>query len=148
MIYDLDGTQWHNYTLVVNGATTKLYIDGKLTDRTASTHGQLADMGTGTSCYIGKSYYADDTCFKGSIDNLKIYKCALTESEITGAEPVPQNVKGDVNGDNAFDVADLVAMQQYLLGGQKLVVPENGDMCRDEVLDVFDLIAMRKYYIK
>ncbi|MBR1823966.1 MAG: discoidin domain-containing protein [Ruminococcus sp.] len=145
IVHDLDGSKWHNYTLVVNGATTKLYIDGRLAEKTTETHGQLADMGTGTSCYLGKSYYADDTCFKGSIDNVKIYKCALTDSEISG-NPVTSPVKGDVNGDGIFDASDLTDMQQYLHGRKSLASPENGDLCEDGILDVFDMIAMRKLY--
>ena len=140
LIHDLDGTQWHNYTLVVSGADTKLYLDGREVLHTTETHGQIADMGSGTSCYLGKSYYSDDSCFKGSIDNIKIYKCALTESEIGGVEAVI----GDVNGDGEFTVADLVTMQKFLLGSGELANWKNGDLCQDNVIDVFDLCFMRK----
>ena len=143
-----DGTQWHNYTMVFSGAATKLYIDGEFVIGTTGTHGQIADMGSGNTCYIGKSYYKDDTCFKGYIDNLKIYKQALTDAEIRGGEAPPQPVKGDVNNDGSLRVSDLVAMQSFLLGKGSLEAPMNGDFCEDGVIDVFDLTAMRKYMLR
>ncbi|WP_295085315.1 LamG-like jellyroll fold domain-containing protein [Ruminococcus sp.] len=143
LIYDIDGYEWHNYTLVVNGADTKLYIDGIMALETTETHGQIADMGTGTSCYIGKSYYSDDSYFKGSIDNIKIYKCALTHREITDKVVI----KGDVNGDEVLSVADLVTMQRYLLGNVSLSNWENGDLNNDSRMDVFDLCLIRKLLI-
>jgi hypothetical protein len=144
--YDLDGTKWHNYTFVFNGATSKLYIDGKFITETTETHGQLADMGTGTTCYIGKSYYADDTCFKGSIDNIRIYKCALTDAEITGGEAAAQ-VRGDVNADGVLSSGDLVLMQKYILDRDSLKAPENGELNGDGEIDIFDLVALRKLLI-
>ena len=149
LVCNLDGTKWHNYTIVVNGADTKLYIDGKLTLHTTETHGQVADMYSGTSCYIGKSYYADDTYFKGYIDNIKIYKTALTESEILESEalPVPAFIKGDVNGDGELSAADLVSMQKYILGNGELANSENGDLCEDGRIDIFDLILLRREII-
>lgn len=144
--YDLDGTKWHNYTFVFNGAASKLYIDDKFITETTETHGQLADMGTGTTCYIGKSYYADDTCFKGSIDNIRIYKCALTDAEITGGEAAAQ-VRGDVNADGALSSGDLVLMQKYILGRDSLKAPENGELNGDGEIDIFDLVALRKLLI-
>ncbi|MBR5683767.1 MAG: discoidin domain-containing protein [Ruminococcus sp.] len=144
LICDVSGSEWHNYTLVVNGADTRLYIDRNEVLHTTGTHGQIADMGSGTSCYIGKSYYSDDSCFKGSIDNIKIYKCALTADEIGGKA----EVKGDVNGDGAFSAADLVTMQHFLLGSGRLANWKNGDLCQDNRIDVFDLCIMRKLLIK
>lgn len=144
LVYDLNGTEWHNYTLVVNGADTKLYLDGREVLHTTETHGQAADMGSGTSCYLGKSYYSDDSCFKGSIDNIKIYRTALTESEISGGAG---EVTGDVNGDGIFSVGDLAAMQKFLLGRGELANWKNGDLCQDNVIDVFDLCLMRKLII-
>lgn len=143
LVYDLNGTEWHNYTLVVNGADTKLYIDGREVLHTTETHGQLADMGSGTSCYLGKSYYSDDSNFKGSIDNIKIYKCALTADEISGKA----EAEGDVNGDGEFTVADLAVMQRFLLGRGSLTNWHNGDLCRDNRIDIFDLCLMRKLLI-
>ena len=143
LVYELDGTEWHNYTLVVSGADTKLYLDGKMVLHTTETHGQLADMGSGTSCYLGKSYYSDDTFFMGSIDNIRIYKCALTESEINGSPAAD----GDVNGDGTLSVADLVTMQCFLLGSGDLVNWGNGDLCRDNRIDIFDLCLMRRLLI-
>lgn len=52
--------------------------------------------------------------------------------------------RGDVNDDGFFGVADLVMMQNYLLGSDGLILWENGDMDGDGVLDVFDFIVMRK----
>ncbi|MBR5164174.1 MAG: discoidin domain-containing protein [Ruminococcus sp.] len=146
LVLDLDGSEWHNYTLVVSGADTRLYLDGKEVLHTTETHGQLADMGSGTTCYIGKSYYSDDTCFKGSIDNLKIYKCALTAEEIGGKS----EVIGDVNADGTLSVADLVLMQKWLLGvpDAKLADWQAGDLCTDGRIDTFDLAAMRKEILK
>ncbi|MBP5378421.1 MAG: discoidin domain-containing protein [Ruminococcus sp.] len=148
LVCDLDGTEWHNYTLVVNGADTKLYIDGRETLHTTETHGQVADMGSGTSCYIGKSYYADDTCFKGSIDNIKIYRSALTAAEISGSQIPAADVKGDVNGDGQLSVADLVAMQQFILGNGELADWQKGDLCQDGRIDTFDMCLMRRLVIE
>lgn len=143
LVYELDGTQWHNYTLVVNGADTKLYLDGKEVCHTTETHGQLADMGAGTTSFIGKSFYPEDADFKGSIDNVKIYRRALTASEIGGkSKPV-----GDVNADGIASVADLTAMERFLLGNGRLADWESGDLCKDGRIDTFDLCLLRKLLI-
>ena len=149
--YDLDGTVWHNYTLVINGAVGKLYVDGKLVKTTTDLTSGPADMGSKLNGIIGKSYYPDDIMFTGSIDDMAIYKCALTEKEVKtllGSEkqqPAADNsVKGDVNNDGRYDTADLVMMQKYLLGEGTLNAPQNGDLINDGILDVYDLISMRK----
>ena len=59
-------------------------------------------------------------------------------------------VAGDVNNDGAFNVADVVILQKWLLG-----VPDTGlenwkaaDLCNDERLDVFDLTLMKRDLIE
>ena len=141
LICELDGTKWHNYTLVVSGADTKLYIDGEVVLHTTETHGQVADMGTGTTCYIGKSYYEDDTCFNGSIGSIRLYDCALTASEVSGNS----QIYGDVNSDGEFSIADVVTLQNWLLGKEdQLSDWKAGDLCENGRLDVFDLIQMKR----
>ena len=59
-------------------------------------------------------------------------------------ETTPAPVRGDVNADGAFDIADLVMMQKYLHGSAVLTAPEQGDLCEDGVIDVFDLAMMKR----
>ncbi len=57
-------------------------------------------------------------------------------------------VKGDVNADGEFTVADLVMMKNWLLGDGKLTDWKAGDLCEDEIIDVFDLVRMRQEILK
>ena len=63
------------------------------------------------------------------------------------AEPIiPEKIAGDVNADGEFSVADLVALQNWLLAkpDSDLADWEAGDLCKDQRIDVFDLIMMRR----
>ena len=62
------------------------------------------------------------------------------------AEPVQKSVKGDVNADGEFSVADVVVMQKWLLCVQDtaLVNREAGNLCEDDRLDVLDLCIMKR----
>ena len=58
-------------------------------------------------------------------------------------------IKGDVNADGVFDVADVVLLQKWLLA-----VPDThlenwqaADLCKDNRLDVFDLCLMKRELI-
>lgn len=53
-------------------------------------------------------------------------------------------VPGDVNNDGFFGVADVVMMQNYLLGNGSLKEWQLGDMDNDGEIDVFDYILMRQ----
>ena len=56
-------------------------------------------------------------------------------------------VKGDVNGDGGFTVADLVAMQGFLLGRNDLAVWQNGDLCSDGKINVYDMCLLRRLFV-
>ncbi len=60
----------------------------------------------------------------------------------------PERIKGDVNADGSFTVADLVMLEKYLLGTGTLTNWQAGDLLEDEKIDVFDLIVMRKEIVK
>ena len=136
----------HNYTLVVNGSVGKLYVDGELVSETADLFTTPADMGSSQLCYLGKSFYPDDVNFKGSIDNLKIFKAALTENEVKSVigKAASENIDGDVNGDNKVDGGDLTALRNYLLAEKSDIIAYNADLDHNNVIDVFDLIQLRK----
>jgi len=56
------------------------------------------------------------------------------------------SVKGDVNADGAFNVADLVLLQKWLVAVPDVHISdwENADFCQDNVLNAFDLLLMRR----
>ncbi|MBQ8959725.1 MAG: family 16 glycosylhydrolase [Ruminococcus sp.] len=59
--------------------------------------------------------------------------------------PEKSSLPGDVNADGAFSIADLVAMQSWLLArpGSELADWQAGDLCQDGRINVFDLVLMR-----
>ena len=59
-------------------------------------------------------------------------------------------IKGDVNADGSFNIADVVAMQNWLLGrkNMKSFDRKAADMLSDDILDAFDLSLMRSMLIK
>ena len=82
----------------------------------------------------------------------KAYK--MTDSELNRQfleikdKYIAKKVLGDVNADGIFSVADLVMMQNYLLGNGTLTDWKAGDLCADNTINAFDMVAMRKLVIK
>lgn len=61
---------------------------------------------------------------------------------------VPAVVRGDVNADGEFTVADLVMLQNYLVRRGDITDWRAGDLCEDNILDVFDLCVMKSCLIE
>ena len=55
-------------------------------------------------------------------------------------------IRGDVNADGEFGVADVVMMQKWLLGVPEVTLVDwkAGDICEDGRLDVFDLCLIKR----
>lgn len=139
MVYLMDTTAWHHYDFVVNGSVAKLYVDGQMVMEDSTLHCGLADMGSNLSCLFGKSYYADDGYFQGKIDNLCIYKAALTQKELS------RETAGDVNADGVCSVADAVLLARWLTTGNAAIAnAKAGDMNADGKLNAIDLVLLKK----
>ena len=76
--------------------------------------------------------------------------CNVAEIEIYAAqEPAePEILLGDVNADKSVTAADVVALQQYLLGKLILTDTSMADMDGDGVVDVFDLGLLKRMVIQ
>uniref|UniRef100_UPI0025D78AB0 dockerin type I repeat-containing protein n=1 Tax=uncultured Ruminococcus sp. TaxID=165186 RepID=UPI0025D78AB0 len=56
---------------------------------------------------------------------------------------------GDINCDGTVSIADLVSLQNFLLGRTKTLGNwKNADLCKDDRLDVFDMVLMRRLLIE
>ena len=53
------------------------------------------------------------------------------------------SVRGDVNADGSFNIADIVMLQKWLIGAGDIISWQAGDLLGDSVLDVFDLCVMK-----
>ncbi len=101
-----------------------------------------------TADYIKKVYNSDYMLTLDELPDIYHYGSASSGSEATPVFDIapPEAVRGDINGDGEFTVADLVAMQRWILGmpGSGIADWKAGDLCADNTLDVFDLALMRQ----
>lgn len=95
-------------------------------------------------CVFGSSSGAD---FMESADIMRSF-LADRKNGLDSIWAEYRNVKGDVNSDGRFSIADIVMMQGFLLGRSELSDWKAGDLCQDNVIDSFDLIAMKQLITK
>ena len=67
-----------------------------------------------------------------------------TDINELGADFFPCNLRGDVNADGSFNIADAVMLQKWLVGAGDIINWKAGDLLADNQLDVFDLCVMKK----
>ncbi len=61
----------------------------------------------------------------------------------------PQTIKGDVNSDGVFNIADVVTIQNWILAvpDTELKNWKAADLCEDNEINVFDLCMMKRYLL-
>ncbi len=143
---DRDGTNWHHVTLVVNGATAILYCDGVFVAKTTELRCGLPEIGSNLTVMFGKSFYTDDVYMKGSIDNLKIYRAALTAEEVQSESGI--STAGDVNNDGKCSIADAVMLQKWLLHQGEIVNPTAADMDKNHIVNALDLTLLKRVLLQ
>ena len=79
----------------------------------------------------------------GSVTQKDLLGTMLAASE-GGSYEIDDTLYGDVNDDGSFSVADIVAMQKYLIGNGTLTNWKAGDLCKDDALNAFDLCLMKR----
>ncbi|MFT9397039.1 MAG: family 43 glycosylhydrolase [Bifidobacterium psychraerophilum] len=96
------GSGWHTITVVFNERTQRVYSDGALIGSNISSN-PVNWLGTDLMAYLGKSFYAADGYFKGSIDDVKVWNRALSSEELVSDDGSEEGVLAD------FDFNDLTA---------------------------------------
>ncbi len=61
-----------------------------------------------------------------------------------------EGIRGDVNADGVFSIADVVLLQKWLSAVPEttLAAPQAGDLCNDNVLNVVDLSMMKRMLLE
>lgn len=95
-----------------------------------------------------------NSCFDVS-ESSKEEGANICQWEYTGApsqkfilEPVIHSDKGDVNADGEVNMADLVMLQNFLLGRDvSLPCGSGADVCEDDKINVFDLCLLKRIIV-
>ncbi len=78
-----DTCEWVHFALVVDYSTVKIYLNGKLQKTLLSPNVNFTNA-NGRDLYFGRMFGGGTIWypFNGVMDDIKIYKCALTEKEV------------------------------------------------------------------
>ena len=152
--------KWHYYTAVFKGETAQVYIDGQLKNEWNCGSSQAGLFANGADLkyvalggnQVASASEADSFDAPFSFARLLIKNSPMTAGEIKAQmvadfpdhetywaqteEPVK---KGDVNGDNAVDVADISAIITIMAEGTNDL---SGDVNGDNAVDVADISSV------
>ena len=76
---------WHHFVVVLAAPATytgKLFIDNVLVGTNSAMTLHTSDLGATSDNWLGRSQYPGDSLFNGYLDDFRVYKRALTASEI------------------------------------------------------------------
>ncbi|MBC8133363.1 MAG: LamG domain-containing protein, partial [Deltaproteobacteria bacterium] len=81
---------WHHIVVVLPAGspfTVLLYIDGVSVATNSAMTLHAADLGATTNNWLGRSQFSDsfgsNPCFNGLLDDFRVYKRALSQSEVS-----------------------------------------------------------------
>lgn len=73
---------------------------------------------------------------------------AVDYAKANGIRLTSDIVRGDVNADGSFNIADLVMLRNYIVNSGELNDWRAGDILADNVIDAFDMLVMRRELVK
>ncbi|MDE6666184.1 MAG: DUF4832 domain-containing protein [Ruminococcus sp.] len=138
--YDIRLSKGENYKvrpeLFLENAQFQWYLDDKKIDGATSFEYQISDADAES---VGL-YSVEITSGNGLSKKIPV---------VNLIEVLDSAIKGDLNSDGQVTTADLVILEKYILGSQKLEKAQfiNADINDDSSVDSFDLVLLRKILI-
>lgn len=110
------------------------YLDGKEINGATGSEYQISDADEKS-----KGTYSVRVTSNGVTSEITV----LTVAEVLGSE-----LRGDLNSDGKISIADLVLMEKYILGSEKLSEKQLNitDLNGDSFVDSFDMVLMRQLF--
>lgn len=96
------------------------------------------------SKFVGKCYIDSDAEYTTNENTIYGNAAMILLTAAMLSQNAPASVKGDVNADGMFTVADVIMLQKWLLCNGEITDWEAGDLCEDGILNAFDLRAMKQ----
>ena len=127
--YQLDGTAIEDYNDLC--FTAPFLIAASCTNDT-EWHDTVRDVVV---------HYGDDVYFG---DTIKMLCLIVDDGSWIVPHGIPTSVRGDVNADGIFSIADLVMMQKWMIHYDGITDAKTGDLNNNDKLDAFDLCAMKR----
>jgi hypothetical protein len=112
--FPTDG-QWHHVAGTYDGSNVKIWVDGVEGTTPFPYTGSV--NGSGGSCEIGRQGGWPAYCFSGTIDDVRIYNVALTESDIMSLA-TDVTLKVDLYEDLKIDFKDLSELGAWWMDEQ------------------------------
>lgn len=153
-VFDLQLDRWYHFVAVVGDGFNTGYLDGmELIDRrynfgAATDDYFFQDVANPVGCWLGLGFLGIvptmQTCH-GTIDELRIYDYPLAATEIAAyyesimLADIPF-VRGDVNEDGHYDLADAIGTLDILFGGAESSCDAAVDTNANDMLDIGDAI--------
>ncbi|MBR2284612.1 MAG: glycoside hydrolase [Ruminococcus sp.] len=140
---DEDGVKFwtsKSYSLKLgSGSSASVEFDGTLLNNGTEVNAVIADGKVELQKWWDSSEKQEQD--KDIEDEITV---KYTKVEVVYEYPA-ESVKGDINSDGKFNVADMVLLQRWLLAvpNARIADWKAGDLCEDSRLDTFDLAAMR-----
>ncbi len=133
LVYDSETEPY----LVLNGSWDKVYSED--------------DRNSAFTMYFSYEEFARVAEASGTaLSDIPQLYISASSSDMTAyalyAVPVQNSIRGDVNADGKFSLADAAELQKWLLciPDAKVADWKAGDLCEDDQLDVFDLCLMKR----
>ncbi|MBQ8920645.1 MAG: N-acetylglucosamine-1-phosphate uridyltransferase [Oscillospiraceae bacterium] len=141
--------EWSKITVQIINGTGTLLINGQ---QAASKSLSLTPVDV--MCAAEQDLCTVGGSFKGAVDYVNFYFQQTAEPTVTysGKEEAddtdPGRVRGDVDANGKFERADVIMMQQYLLGAGTLTDWEAGDMDGSGKISTADLSFMQREIVR
>lgn len=129
------------------------YVSGERRNLSVDVNGQnmakLSGLYANRNDWSGIAAVDTKVTLKEGSNTIKLYNDGNAPNIDRIAIAIPyEDIKGDVDLNGKFELADVVLMQKYLLGRCGLEGWKNGDVAEDGSLDVIDLIVMKKMLLQ
>lgn len=119
---------WYNYVILVDGSWVKYFLNGQIIDSFANNNFSHSVDGD-TKARLGTSRKGVGF-FKGSIDDVKIYDCALSRADIVKLY-TPASIK------NEPDIFSLIKI--YPNPAKDRISIEYGEPSKNEMVSIYDI---------